>query len=114
MDHRTMRRLWIKAAVEHRVVRLDCRDPSCDDGVRSRDVRPDHVGSWGGLSRLFPRSFRFWGFAVQEDEEGACCFRPVEVVSMEITGRTFEPRPDGRWMEHLAEYHRSGLRHWTG
>ncbi len=111
MDHHTMRRLWIKAAVEHRVVRIEYRDPGPGGGVVTRDVDPDLIGSWLGLGRLFPWSFRFWGFF---HHEGACCFRPADVVSLEITGRIFEARPDGRWMEHLKEYHALGLGDETG
>ena len=114
MDHHTMRRLWIKAAVEHRVVSVECNDPSCESGVRTRVVDPDHIGSWGVLSNLFPWSFRFWGSSDNEDGVGACCFRPADVVSLDITRRTFEPRPDGRWMEHLEEYHKLGLGDETG
>ena len=80
----------------------------------TREVDPDFIGSWGGISHLFPRSFRFWG--VSEDGEGGevCCFKPNQIISMEITDSRFEPRPDGRWMEHLEEYHRSGLGDDTG
>ena len=109
MDHHTMRRLWIKAAVEHRVVRLEYRDPSSRGAVTTRDVVPDFIGSWLGLGHLFPWSFRFWGFFHHEGGEDPCCFRSADVSSLEMTGRTFEPRPDGRWMEHLEEYHRLGL-----
>ena len=114
MDHHTMRRLWIKAAVEQRVVRIEYHDPSSGGDVTTWDVDPDFIGSWLGLGYLFPWSFRFWGFFHHEGGEGACCFRTADVVSLEITGRTFEPRPDGRWMEHLEEYHRSMLRDETG
>ncbi|NOQ53697.1 MAG: hypothetical protein GQ558_03725 [Thermoplasmata archaeon] len=114
MDHRTMRRLWIKAAVEHRVVRLEYRGSSSDDGVVTRFVDPDFIGGWGGLSHLFPWSFRFWGSYDHEDGVGACCFQPADVVSLDITDRTFEPRSDGRWMEHLEEYQRLGLGDGTG
>ncbi len=114
MDHRTIRRLWIKAAVEHRVVRLEHRDPGSEGGVMTRDVDPDFIGGWGGISNLFPWSFRFW--CVSDDGKGGdlCCFNPRTVISLRITERTYEPRPHGRWMEHLAEYHRSGLRDETG
>jgi hypothetical protein len=109
MDHRTIRRLWIKAAVEHRVVRLEYRGSSSKDGVMTRYVDPDFIGSWGGLSHLFPWSFRFWG--VSDDSNGGdlCCFKPRTVISLRIIRRSFEPRSDGRWMEHLEEYQRLGL-----
>ncbi len=109
-----MKRLWIKAAVEHRVVSLEYHDPGPEGGVTTREVNPDFIGSWGGLSHLFPWSFRFCGFS--EDGEGGevCCFKPRTVISLRITGRTFEPRTDGRWMEHLEEYHRLGLGEETG
>jgi len=108
-----MRSLWIKAAIEHRVVRLEYHDPISGGDVTTRDVDPDVIESWLGLGHLFPWSFRFWGF-FHQGGEGACCFRTADVVSLEITPRTFEPRPDGRWMEHWEEYQRSGLRDETG
>lgn len=114
MDHRTMRRLWIKAAVEHRVVRLEYRGSSSKDSVMTRFVDPDFIGSRGGIAYLFPWSFRFWGSSNHEDGVGAGCFRSADVVSLDITDRTFDPRPEGRWMEHLEEYQKLGLGDETG
>lgn len=114
MDHHTMRRLWIKAAVEHRVVRLEYHDPTTGGDVTTRDVDPDFIGSWLGLGYIFPWYFRFWGASDDSKGGGLCCFKPRTVISLRITGRTFEPRPDGLWMVHLEEYHRSGLGEETG
>jgi len=55
MDHHTMRSLWIKAAIEHRVVRLEYHDPISGGDVTTRDVDPDVIESWLGLGHLFPR-----------------------------------------------------------
>jgi hypothetical protein len=110
VDVLEVRRLWIKAAIEHRVVRLEYRDEGLNGDVTVREVEPDHVRDLGPLSRLVPRTYRLWGVPSGDREGGPCCFRPADVVHLELMDETFEPRPDGRWMEHLREYHDAGLR----
>jgi hypothetical protein len=105
-----MRRLWIKAAIEHRVVRLEYHDPGLNGDVTVREVRPDHVGGLGPLSHILPSTNRFWAASGPDDAGEPCCFKADDVVGLEITDTDFEPRPDGRWMEHVEEYHRLGLR----
>ncbi len=80
----------------------------------TRDVDPDFIGGWGGLSYVFPWTSMFWGVSEDGKGESPCCFKSGTVISLRITERTFEPGPDGRWMEHLEEYHRLGLRDETG
>lgn len=110
MDYRTMRRLWIKAAVEHRILRLKYLSRGSDSDVTEGEVEPDFVGRPRELSIFRRGPFGFWAAFNRLRGEGPCYFEPVSIVSMELTDRTFEPRPDARWMEHLEEYHESDLR----
>ena len=52
----------------------------------------------------------FWAAFDHTSGEGPRSFEPSSIVSMDLTDETFEPRPEGRWMEHLEEYHALDLR----
>jgi hypothetical protein len=102
--------IWIKAAVEHRIVRLEYLEKPSQSTVSVHEVEPDHVGRRGGflILRTGPPVLR--AARDRSTGEGPCSFEPAFIISMELTDETFEPRPEGRWMEHLEEYHALDLR----
>ncbi len=110
MDFHTMRRLWIKAAIEHRVVRVEYRRGGSNSAVTVHEVEPDFVGRAKGpfIFQIGPNGF--WAAFDRLTGEGPRCFDPSHILSMELTDSKFESRPDSRWMEHLEEYHSSDLR----
>ena len=110
MDFQTMRRLWIKAAIEHRVVRVVCCTRRSRSDISEHDAEPDFVGRSKSRSIFRPGPSGFWAARDRLTDEGPCCFNPALVLAMELTDTVFEPRPDARWMEHLDEYHRLDLR----
>jgi hypothetical protein len=105
-----MRRLWIKAAIEHRVVRLEYRSGGVHSPVTAHEVEPDFIGRERGPFIFHMGPSGLWAAIDRIHGEGPRCFDPSHVVSMELTDEPFEPRPEGRWMEHLEEYHEQDLR----
>ena len=110
MNHRTMRRLWIKAAIEHRVVRVEYRRGGSKSVITVHEVEPDFVGRSKGpfIFHIGPNGL--WAAFDRLTGEGPRCFDPSHIISLELTDSRFEPRPDSRWMEHLEEFHRLDLR----
>jgi hypothetical protein len=110
MDHRTMRRLWIKAAIEHRVVVLEYRSGGIKSPISVLEVEPDFIGREKGPFVFHIGPNGFWAGLVRQSGEGPRCFDPSHMQSMTLTDTIFEPHPDARWMEHLEEYHEQDLR----
>ena len=110
MNFQTMRRLWIKAAIEHRVVRVECCTRRSRTDISEHDAEPDFVGRPKSRSIFRPGPSGLWTARDRLTNEGPYCFNPALVLAMELTDAVFEPRPEARWMEHLEEYHRRDLR----
>ena len=110
MDQPTMRLLWIKAAIEHRVVVLEYRSGGAHSPVTVHEVEPDFIGREKGPFVFHIGPNGYWAALDRRNGEGPRCFDPSHVQSMTLTDTIFEPRPETRWMEHLEEYHEMDLR----
>ena len=97
--------MWIKAAIEHKVLEIDYFSARTRQQRTNREVEPDFVGT--------SRDGRNTGFFVtfcHLRNQGPRCFIPTTINGIKTTDKTFSPSPYGRWQELLDEYNKRELK----
>lgn len=90
--------VWIKAAVEHRLITVSYKNPETRLVYTKRDVRPDFVGpDHTGNNAL-------WGLLDHNPFVGLKSFTPQHFEMMRLTNDKFSPPPGGRWKELVQVY----------
>lgn len=95
---------WIKASVEHVVVKIKYYSGKTKHELTEREVEPDFIG----ISRD-GRNSGYWATFCHLRNEGPRCFKPETIFDYKATERTFVPSPHGRWEEMLGEYNARDL-----
>ena len=99
----TLEEMWVKAAVEHRLVHVSYKNPETRLVYNKRDVRPDLVtADEAGQTTL-------WGLLNHNPFVGLKAFSPKYFESVKITNETFKPAPGSRWQELVPIYKEMGL-----
>lgn len=90
--------LWIKAAVEHRLVTVTYVNPETRLVYTKRDVRPDYVGP----DRTGETAC--WGLLNHNPFVGMKSFTPRHFQLVRLTPQKFQPPNEGRWKELVQLY----------
>lgn len=99
----TLEELWVKAAVEHRLVHVSYKNPETRLVYNKRDIRPDLVtADETGTATL-------WGLLNHNPFVGVKAFAPRFFESARLTNEKFKADPNGRWKELLPIYQELGL-----
>jgi len=99
---------WIKAAVEHKTLRIHYVSARTKGEFTIREVEPDFVGTSrdGRLSGLW---------ATCRLRQSNRCFKQDSIIKWEYVGDSFQPNPYGRWQELIPIYQNRKLaeKDWT-
>lgn len=99
----TLEELWVKAAVEHRIVHVSYKNPETKLVYNKRDIRPDLVtADKDGNATL-------WGLLNHNPFVGLKAFSPKYFEQAKLTSESFKPAPNSRWQELVAIYQEMGL-----
>lgn len=99
----TLEELWVKAAVEHRLVHVSYKNPETRLVYNKRDIRPDLVtADTTGNPTL-------WGLLNHNPFVGLKAFSPKFFEGAKLTNETFKPAPGSRWQELVPIYNELGL-----
>lgn len=88
---------WIKAAVEHKTLRIRYFSARTKKGFTMRVVEPDFVG-WSRDGRVSG----LWRFCRLRRANRV--FKPDSILRWYCVGETFSPNPRGRWRELIPFY----------
>jgi hypothetical protein len=98
----TLEELWVKAAVEHRIVYVSYRNPETRLVYNNRNVRPELVtADAAGKSTL-------WGLLDHNPFVGRKSFAPEFFTSAKLTPQQFKPA-SGDWQQLVPIYQQLGL-----
>ena len=98
----TLEELWVKAAVEHRLVYISYRNPETKLVYNNRDIRPELVtADPTGKATL-------WGLLNHNPFVGRKSFAPNFFTSAKLTGQTFKPLTND-WQQLVPIYQQMGL-----
>lgn len=97
--------MWIKAAVEHRILHMKYFSARTKGEVTVREVEPDFVG----LSNDGKTS-GMWATYCHLRNEAPRCFKQDSIMELKATEQSFTPSPFGRWKELIGEYGSRGLK----
>lgn len=99
----TLEELWVKAAVEHRLVHISYKNPETKLVYNKRDIRPEIVtADANGTTTL-------WGLLNHNPFVGTKAFQPKFFEVAKLTNETFKPAPGSRWQELKPIYDELGL-----
>ena len=99
----TLEELWVKAAVEHRIVHVSYKNPETKLVYNKRDIRPDLVtADSNGNATL-------WGLLNHNPFVGLKAFSPKFFEQARLTNEQFKPAPNSRWQELVPIYQELGL-----
>lgn len=99
----TLEELWVKAAVEHRLVHVSYKNPETRLVYNKRDIRPELVtADETGNATL-------WGLLNHNPFVGLKAFTPKFFESAKLTPERFQPSNDSRWQELVPIYKELGL-----
>jgi len=98
----TLQDAWIKAAVEHKTLRIWYYSTRTKGEITVREVEPDFLGLGHD-----GRNFGLWGICRLRG--GVRCFKEDSVHNWEYVGNSFTPNPRGRWRELIPIYQQKGL-----
>ena len=100
----TLEELWVKAAVEHRLVHVSYKNPETKLVYNKRDIRPEIVtADDGGQTTV-------WGLLNHNPFVGLKAFSPKFFENARLTNETFKPAPGSRWQELVPIYNELGLK----
>jgi len=88
---------WIKAAIEHKTLRIRYYSARTKSEVTVREVEPDYYG-WGKNRR----NFGLWGFCRLRKQ--VRCFKEDSIHGWEYVGNDFKPSPYARFKELESIY----------
>ncbi len=94
----SLRDAWVKAAVEHRTLKIRYYSGGIKDEVSDREVEPDYIVTSDGW-----RGFGCWGYCRLRNHNRV--FNVIGINEWFFTGNEFRPNPNGRWRELLPYYH---------
>lgn len=100
----SLKNIWIKAAVEHRILNIDYFSARTKQEQSNREVEPDFVGT----SRD-GKNNGFWATFCHLRDEGPRVFKSDSIRNISITSKTFIPSSKGRWEELIDIYNELGL-----
>lgn len=99
----TLEQMWVKAAVEHRLLHIHYKNPETRLVYNKRDIRPELITSdESGKPTL-------WGLLNHNPAVGLKGFNPGHFTSVALTNEKFKPRHDSRWQELVPIYQELGL-----
>ena len=99
----TLEEIWVKAAVEHRIIHVSYKNPETRLVYNKRDIRPDLVtADQEGKTTL-------WGLLNHNPFVGLKAFSPQYFEQAKLTNETFKPAPGSRWQELVPIYKEMGL-----
>ena len=98
----SLRDAWVKAAVEHRTLKIMYYSGPIKDEVTVREVEPDYIATSDDW-----RGFGCWGYCRSRDHIRV--FNVEGVNQWVFTGNVFTPNPNGRWRELLPYYRENEL-----
>lgn len=100
----TLEELWVKAAVEHRLVHVSYKNPETRLVYNKRDIRPDLVtADESGNTTL-------WGLLNHNPFVGLKAFSPKFFEAFQLTNEKFQPGPESRWEQLVPIYEELGLK----
>lgn len=100
----TLEEMWVKAAVEHRIVHVSYKNPETRLVYNKRDIRPELItADEKGKATL-------WGLLNHNPYIGLKAFAPQFFEYATLTEETFQPSPGSRWEELVPIYEEMGLR----
>ena len=98
----TLEELWVKAAVEHRIVYVSYKNPETRLVYNNRDVRPELVtADPTGNATL-------WGLLHHNPFVGRKSFSPKYFQTAKLTHETFKPLSND-WQQLVPIYQELGL-----
>ena len=99
----SLEELWVKAAVEHRIVYVSYKNPETRLVYNNRDIRPELVTAdeTGGTT--------LWGLLNHNPFVGLKAFSPKYFTTYKLTDQTFKPAANSRWQELVPIYQQMGL-----
>lgn len=98
----SLRDSWVKAAVEHRTMKIRYYSGAIKHEVTEREVEPDFIVTSNGWE-----GFGCWGFCRLRNQVRV--FNSQGILDWEITGKYFTPNPSGRWSELIDYYEKNSL-----
>lgn len=96
---------WIKAAVEHVVLKIQYFSGRTKQELTEREVEPDFVGQSSNNANN-----GYWTTYCHLRGEGPRCFKPDSIIKYEATTARFTPPSVGRWKELIPIYEKLGLK----
>lgn len=98
----TLEELWVKAAVEHRIVHVSYKNPETRLVYNNRDVRPELVtADPAGKATL-------WALLHHNPFVGRKAFAPQYFTTAKLTNEKFKPA-SGDWQQLVPIYQELGL-----
>lgn len=93
-----LEQVWLKAAVEHRLVTISYQNPDTRLVYTKRDIRPVGLG--------MDRNGRpcLWGVLDHNPHVGVKSFHPDHFEAYQLTPRKFEADPQGEWQQLVDLY----------
>jgi len=88
---------WVKAAVEHRILKIRYYSGIIKDELTEREVEPDFI-----VTTEKWKDFGCWAFCRLRNKVRV--FNVQGILNWELTEDKFYPNPNGRWRE-LAEFY---------
>lgn len=99
----SLEELWVKAAVEHKIITIYYKNPETRLVYNKRDIRPELVtADPEGNTTL-------WGLLNHNPFVGLKAFSPKYFESAKLTADQFKPQPGSRWQELVPIYKELGL-----
>ena len=95
--------MWVKAAVEHRTIKIRYYSGSIKKEETEREVEPDYIVTshdWEG--------FGCWGFCRLRNHIRV--FNASGILDWVITDNRFTPNSNGRWTELIPYYQENNLK----
>ncbi|MFA5860936.1 MAG: hypothetical protein WDA16_04515 [Candidatus Thermoplasmatota archaeon] len=98
----TLEELWVKAAVEHRIVYVSYKNPETRLVYNNRDVRPELVTADPAGNATF------WGLLHHNPFIGRKSFSPQYFTTAKLTKEQFKPLSND-WQQLVPIYQELGL-----
>lgn len=99
----TLEEMWVKAAVEHRILHVSYKNPETRLVYNKRDIRPDLItADPSGNATL-------WGLLNHNPLVGLKAFTPKFFEFARLTPEKFKPVAGSRWEELVPIYQELGL-----
>lgn len=101
----SLEEVWIKAAVEHKIMKITYFSARTKREITNREIEPDFVG----LSKD-GKNIGCWATFCHLRQEGPRLFKPDSIRKFSVIDKIFSPPHLGRWKELIPLYERKGLK----